>query len=172
MLWMLWKLALRDGVLLTVAALLVLWLAPLSGGTGMAADLSGVVAGLAIGLATFVLHEWGHLLGALAGRSRVRLPEQLASIYLFSYDSKGNSRRQFVLMSLSGFAVTGIAVWAAYALLPDGQLATRVGRGAVLLLASLTVVLEVPLLLWSLARPTLPPVEVFRDPEREQRASA
>lgn len=169
---MLWKLALRDGVILTVAAPLVLWLAPLSGGTGMGADLTGTVAGLAIGLATFLLHEWGHLLGALGSRSRIQLPERLGSIYLFSYDSKRNSRRQFVVMSLSGFAVTGIAVWAVHALLPDGQLATRVARGAVLLLASLTVVLEFPLLLWSLARPTLPPVEVFRAHKDEQRASA
>jgi len=169
---MLWKLALRDSGILTLAALSYLLLAPLSAGAGMLDDLAGVVAGLAIGLATFLLHEWGHLLGALGSRSQVRLPERLGSVYLFSYDSKRNSRRQFVLMSLSGFAVTGIAVWAAYALLPDGQLATRVGRGAVLLLASFTLVLEVPLLLWSLARPTLPPVEVFRDHKSEQRASA
>ncbi len=169
---MLWKLALRDTGILTLAALLVLLLAPLSAGAGMLDDLAGVVAGLAIGLATFLLHEWGHLLGALGSRSQVRLPNRLGSVYLFSYDSKRNSRRQFVLMSLSGFAVTGIAVWAAYALLPDGQLATRVGRGAVMLLASLTLVLEVPLLLWSLARPTLPPVEVFRRHKDEQRASA
>ena len=169
---MLWKLALRDTGILTVAALLYLLLAPLSAGVGMVGDLTGIVAGLAIGLATFLLHEWGHLLGALGSRSQVRLPERLGSVYLFSYDSKRNSRRQFVVMSLSGFAVTGIAVWAAYAWLPDGQLATRVGRGAVLFLASFTLVLEFPLLLWSLARPTLPPVEVFRAHKEEQRASA
>lgn len=169
---MLWKLALRDTGILTVASLLYLLLAPLSAGAGMLGDFTGIVAGLAVGLATFLLHEWGHLLGALGSRSNVRLPERLGSIYLFSYDSRRNSRRQFVIMSLSGFAVTGVAVWAAYAWLPDGQLATRVGRGAVLVLAFFTVVLEVPLLLWSLARPTLPPVEVFRDHKNEQRASA
>lgn len=169
---MLGKLALRDSGILTLAALLYLLLAPLSAGAGMLGDLTGIVAGLAIGLATFLLHEWGHLLGALASRSQVRLPERLGSVYLFSYDSKGNDRRQFVIMSLSGFAVTGLAVWAVYALLPDGQLATRVARGAVLFLASFTLVLEFPLLLWSLARPTLPPVEVFRDHKNDQRASA
>ena len=169
---MLWQLALRDSGILTLVALVYLLLAPLSAGAGMLGDLTGLVAGLAIGLATFLLHEWGHLLGALGSRSAVRLPDRLGSVYLFSYDSKRNSRRQFVVMSLSGFAVTGVAVWAVYAVLPDGQLATRVARGAVLFLASFTVVLEFPLLLWSLARPTLPPVEVFRTLEDEQRASA
>ncbi len=169
---MLGKLALRDLAILTLAALLYLLLAPLSAGTGMLSDLTGVAAGLAIGISAFLLHEWGHLLGALGSRSDVRLPEHVGSIYLFSYDSQRNSRRQFLIMSLSGFAVTGIAVWAVYAALPDGQLATRVARGAVLFLAFLTVVLEFPLVLWSLARSTIPPVEVFRKHKDEQRTAA
>jgi hypothetical protein len=168
---MLGKLALRDLVILTLAASIYGLLAPLSAGTGMLGDVTGVVAGLAIGISAFLLHEWGHLLGALASRSDVRLPERLGSVYLFSYDSQRNDRRQFLVMSLSGFAVTGIAVWAVYAVLPDGQLATRVARGAVLFLAFLTVVLEFPLVLWSLARSTIPPVEVFRKHKDEPRTA-
>lgn len=169
---MLWKLALRDIGILAAAALLYVLLAPLSAGAGMGSDVTGLVAGLAIGISVFLLHEWGHLLGALGSRSDVRLPARIGSVYLFSYDSQHNSRRQFLIMSLGGFAVTGIAVWAVYALLPDGQLATRVARGAVLFLALLTVVLEFPLVLWSLARPTIPPVEVFRTHKDEQRTAA
>jgi hypothetical protein len=168
---MLWKRALRDAGILALAALLATKLAPLSAGTGMRSDWSGVVAGLAIGVSVFLLHEWGHLLGALGSRSDIRLPDRIGSLYLFSYDSQRNSRRQFLIMSLGGFAVTGISLWAVYALLPDGPLATRVARGSVLFLASLTVVLEFPLVLWSLARSTLPPVEVFRTHKDEPRTA-
>ncbi len=155
------KLALRD--LLFVAASLGLWwlIAGFSAGEGVVADLSGVVAGLLLAASAYVLHEWGHLLGAFAGRSVVHPPASLRSISLFSYDSQRNSKRQFVVMSLAGFAVTAAAVVAVYTALPEDQLATRVARGGVLFLTALTLFLEVPILVWALLAKQLPPVETF-----------
>ncbi|UCE85026.1 MAG: hypothetical protein JSU66_11795 [Deltaproteobacteria bacterium] len=166
------RFGLRDLVIVTVA--LVLWwqLGPLSVGEGVLSDLFGVVAGVALGACAYVLHEWGHFAGALASRSVVRPPEHLRSVYLFSYDSRRNSRRQFLVMSVGGFIVTGLAVWIAYAWLPDDQLASRVARGLVLFLASLGVFIEFPLVFWALLRPTLPPVETFRTHREEQHAAA
>jgi hypothetical protein len=163
------KLLLRD---LTIAALVVLawWLAaPLSAGGGPLADLSGALLGIGAFVVAHLAHEWGHLLGGLATGSRVAAPARLSSPFLFSFDSQGNSQRQFAIMSLSGFAVTALSLYVAYGLLPEAQLATRMARGLVVFGASLTVLLEVPLLVISLLRGSiLSRVEVF--PTREAQA--
>lgn len=155
------KMALRDVGIVLAASLAWKYGAHLSAGAGPVADATGVLLGLALGVCAFVAHEWGHFLGALAGGAVVHAPRGLASVYLFSFDSKRNSRRQFLIMSFAGFAVTGAAVWGTQALLPDGLLATRVARGAILFLASLTVLFEIPLVLWAVLVGSLPPVETF-----------
>ena len=67
------------------------------------------------------------------------------------------------MMSLGGFAVTAIAVWFAYGWLPGEPLAARVARGGITLLASITLFVEVPLLLAGLATGRIPSVvAVFR----------
>lgn len=162
-----WKLAARDVVFITLAVGLWWQLGHLSTGDGFVSDFTGLVLGLGLGACVFLLHEWGHLIGALATRSIVQPPRRLSSVYLFSYDSRRNRRGQFVVMSLGGFLVTGLSVWVAYGLLPDEQLASRVARGVVVLLTSLTLFLEIPLVIYALVRPKLPPVETFevqRDP--------
>ena len=154
-------LALRDTLL--VAAILAVWryAAPVTADPGPRGDFVGFLVGLSLGVAAFLFHEWGHWLGARLGSSAIQAPKSLRTIYLFSYDSKSNSRGQFLAMSFSGFAATGVAVWASYALLPDGELASHVARGAILTLAFLTVFVEFPLVVWSIFTNTLPPVEVF-----------
>ena len=155
------RIALRD---IGIIALVVLaWhaLAPLTAEEGALADALGVVLGLSVALACYFGHEWGHLAGALATGSRVAAPDRLTRLSLFSFDSKANDRRQFVVMSFSGFAMTGVALLVVYFLLPDGLLATRVARGGVLFSTALTVVLEFPLVVWALVRQDLPPVETF-----------
>ncbi len=155
------KLAVRD--LLLVALLGGFWwlVADLSAGDGPVSDFVGLLAGLGLGVATYLLHEWGHLLGALATRSTVHAPERLGSRFLFSFDSRANSRRQFLIMSLGGFAVTAVALALVYTVLPAEQLATRVARGSVLFLTFLLVFIELPLFVWALVRGDLPPVETF-----------
>lgn len=156
------RLLIRD--LVIAAAVVGAWLLfmPLSVGDGPLADLVGVLLGVGAFVVAHLSHEWGHLLGAFATGSAVAAPAKLTSPLLFSFDSKRNSRRQFVIMSLSGFAVTAVSLYVVYGLLPEAALATRVARGGVLFSASLTLLLEVPLLVASLLKGSiLSQVEVF-----------
>lgn len=156
------KLLLRD--LLIAGAVVGLWLltAGLSGGNGPLADLVGALLGVGAFVVGHLAHEWGHLLGAWAIGAHAAAPARLTSPFLFSFDSRRNSQRQFVIMSLSGFAVTGLSLYVAYGLLPEPLLATRVARGLIVFGASLTLLLEVPLLVASLLSGSiLSQVEVF-----------
>ena len=155
------KFAVRDAGIIGLVAGLWFGLAGFSSGSSLVGDLVGLVLGLGFGAGVFLLHEWGHLIGALATGSVVQAPDRLNSAYLFSYDSKLNSRHQFVVMSLSGFVVTGLAVWCALGPLAEPLQAARVARGAIAFLASLTLFIEVPLVIWALVAPSLPPVETF-----------
>lgn len=152
--WM--RFAIRDSVI--VAAAVAAWqlLAFRSAGSGAGADLAGLVAGLLVGAAGFVLHEWGHLVAGVLSGGTVRINANLRSGFLFSFDAEQNTLKQFVVMSLGGFAVTAVLVWLVYAVLPDGLLASRVARGAAVFLALLTLVLEVPLLAYALVRGGVP----------------
>jgi len=155
------RFALRD--LLLIAAAIGVWLyaSPVSAGTGPVADLLGVAAGASIGLSAYLLHEWGHLLAALGAGSVVHPGRTLGSRSLFSFDSKRNDRRQFLIMSVGGFVVTALAMWVVYAGLPGDLFATRVARGVVSFLAFLAVFVEFPLVIWALVRSDLPPVDTF-----------
>jgi hypothetical protein len=156
------RLLVRD--LAIAGAIVVAWLlaAPLSAGEGPLADAVGVLLGVAAFVVGHLSHEWGHLIGAFLTGSRVAAPAALTSPFLFSFDSTRNSKRQFLIMSLSGFAVTGVALYVVYGLLPEAYFATRVARGAIVFGASLTLLLEVPLLLVSLASSSIvSKVEVF-----------
>lgn len=150
-----WKLALRDAAIITVA-LAAWWLvAPLSASAGPLADAVGVVCGVLLGSVVFLLHEWGHLLAGLAAGGSFPVSGNLASPSLFAVDA-GNSIRQFTIMSLGGFAVTAVMIAAFYTLLPDAWMATRVARGVAVSLATLTVVIEVPLLLFTVWSGSIP----------------
>ena len=169
---MLLRLAARD--LAFVVGFVALWwlTAGLSSGDGVRSDFFGFVAGIALGACAVVLHEWGHLLGALASRSVVRFAESLRSFFVFSFDSRLNSRRQFLSMSFGGLIATAAAVWLFYSFLPDEQLASRVARGVALFLAFLGVFIEVPLVFWALLRSDLPPVETFESHREAQKPAA
>jgi hypothetical protein len=154
-----WKLLARDLGIAAVAVGIWIVAAPRSAGAGVVADFTGVVAGLLVGACAYLAHEWGHLLGALASGSVVRRPTSLRSRSLFDFDAKRNSRAQFLAMSFPGFAATALALWVVYALLPSDLLATRVARGAVVFLAFLGLVLEVPLVVYSLVSHKVPPLQ-------------
>ena len=166
------RLAARD--LAIVGAAVLLWRlgAQFSAADGAFADFAGVVVGLLAGVCIFVLHEWGHLLGAFATGSTISAPRSLATPFLFSFDSRRNSRRQFLVMSFAGWAVTLACVWVAYALLPTGLFAARVARGVVMANALLVVVIEVPLVAFSLFTGRVPPVETQAAPRSPEPAAA
>lgn len=164
------RFALRDTALIVLFVAVWIVASPYTAGIGPTADLLGLLAGLGVGVGVYLLHEWGHLIGALAVSAEVAPGPRLSSRSLFSFDSRRNDRRQFLVMSAGGFVVTGTAVWVAYALLPDALLATRVARGAVCVLAFLAIFLELPLVIWALVRSDLPPAEAFPLPSRAPQA--
>lgn len=163
------RFAIRDTLL--VAAVIGFWLvaSPRTAANTPVADFLGLLAGLGVGLGFYLLHEWGHLVGAFATSACVYPGPTLSSRSLFSFDSKRNDRQQFMIMSVGGFVVTGLAFWTAYALLPEGLFATRVARGAVGVLTFLALFLELPLVVWALVRSDLPPVEAFQVHESDVR---
>lgn len=162
----------RDGVLLALAVVGWWGLAERSGDSGALADLSGFIAGTLYGVAAFVLHEWGHVAGALLGRSHVQVNENLRSPFIFSFEAGDNSLRQFVIMSLGGFGMTALLVAGSYLYLPDAWLATRIARGAVLFLATLGITLELPLFLYALASRSVPAAAAVKVRQRRPVAVA
>jgi hypothetical protein len=153
------KLLARDFAIIGLAGLLWRLAAAASAGQGPLADLAGVTAGLGTGICVFVIHEWGHLLGAFATGSTVTPARSLASAFLFSFDSRSNSRQQFLVMSYGGWIASALVAGIAYALLSPELFAARVARGVVALNVVLIVLIEVPLVVWSLVTGRVPPVE-------------
>jgi hypothetical protein len=166
------KLFARDASIVASAVLLWSLAAPFSAGPGPVGDLAGLVAGVVLGVCALPLHEWGHFLGALASRSVVQPAASLRALFVFSFDSRRNSRRQFVVMSLGGWVGTVVAVWVAYGVLPSDLLASRIARGMVLLSVLLVLVTEVPLLARAFWTGRIPPVETGRPPRSDERAAA
>jgi len=150
------KLAVRDLAILAVT--LVSWALEARGG----GTLVAVAAGIGTGACAFLFHEWGHLLGARLTGGVFAPPARLWSPFLFSFDARRNQPRQFVLMSLSGFAATGVFLVVFWFGLPLDRLAGKVGMGIALTLAALTVIIEFPLLGRVLMGKPIPAaVEVF-----------
>lgn len=165
------KLLARDVSLIALAALAWPLASPLTAGAGALSDVIGVLLGLLLGLCALQIHEWGHLLGALATRSAVLPGTNLRAPFIFTFESRRNSRAQFLVMSFAGFAATALVVWIAYALLPSELLATRVARGAVVFLAFLGAVLEVPLVVYSLVTSKVPPIDGLEQPRGGEAAA-
>lgn len=153
------KLLARDLIIVALTALVWHLAAAASARPGMPGDLAGVLAGVTIGVCGYLLHEWGHLLGALSAGSTVRPGRSLASGFLFSFDSRANTRRQFVALSLGGWLATTLALWFVYAALPSDLFASRVARGFVTANVALVVLIEIPLVVYSLATGRVPPVD-------------
>lgn len=156
---MLRKLAIRDAIAFTFFVLLYLALADYSDKAVWWSDFVGVVVGVGIGFCAHFLHEWGHVAGALLSRSQFTANDDMRSLSVFTYESKTNSRGQFLLMSFSGFFMTALVVWWVFSTLDGSLLAERVARGSVLFLVFLGVVLELPLVIYSLISSRVPPID-------------
>lgn len=137
-------LLLRDAALLGVV--LAAWRYTLAG-----PDAGALHVVLAIGTALlttllgYLLHEWGHLLGAIVARGAYALPETpFESPFLFRFDVVRNGRREFCSMSLGGFIASIITVIVLVLVLPRGELATTLTLAFTALGVLATFVLEVP----------------------------
>ena len=158
------KFIFRDGALILLTLILWAGFLGVSAGEGLVPETLAVLLGVLFGLCAWVLHEWGHVLAALAARSTLRAPSKLFSVYLFGFDNKQHTRGQFVIMALGGFIATGLVFTFIMLTLPQDMLATKVARGLVLLEIAVTVALEVPgLILGVVAYDKLPSVDVLGD---------
>ena len=124
---MLAKLAARD--LVVVALLVTVWLTErrLTPGDGALFWALSIVGGLGYGLIGFVLHEWGHLAGSRLSGSVVHPAPGLGHLLLFHFDTAENDRRQFLWMSMGGYAAT--AAWTTFAFVTanTGRWSDRIG---------------------------------------------
>jgi hypothetical protein len=138
-------LVLRD--LMVLAAAGALWWLVLRSGWPHGGGFTAlqVLTGLMTVVVGYLLHEWGHLGGAwLAGSAFELPPGPLAGPFLFRFNNVRNSRRQFCLMSLGGFASSLLFVALLLAALPRGLLASAIAGGLVALGVLATLLTEVP----------------------------
>lgn len=138
-------LALRDGLL--TALTVSVWLLTLRAGPahGLGGIALHVFTGLMTVLCGFFMHEWGHLLGAWSAGSAFELPARLAeSPFLFRFNNVRNSRAQFCVMSLGGFASSIIFVALLLLVLPGHLLASYVAQGLTAVGVLATLITEVP----------------------------
>lgn len=146
-----WKHVLRD--LLVLLATLALWRADaaLRGGSGLLPGAVAVAAGAGAALCGYLVHEWGHLLGARAAGAVVHLPARMRDPFLFRFDVGRNDRRAFLAMSGGGLGASLAAVAGLLAILPLEALSGRVALGLVAAGVLATFVLELPVA-WRVAR--------------------
>ncbi len=130
---------LRDLVVIVVTLALWRWSRELDVAQGALAIPVAILAGASAAVAGFLIHEWGHLLGALVAGSAVEYPSTIRSIFLFKFGDS-NGRRQYLWMSGGGFAASiaviivlaltlkfhALADWVAIALVVAGVIATFV----------------------------------------------
>ena len=160
---MLLKFAIRDAVVLVLTAA-CWWLGRLFEPDTAAAAWLSVFAGAGAVVCAYNLHEWGHLVGAHLTRSVYVPARRVYSPFLFSYDSERNNRRQFLIMSLAGFAATALFVAAFAVWMPQDQQAGRIALKGAFVLAGLTVVFELPIFARALFGDSVPRTGLFDGP--------
>ncbi len=166
--------ALRDLALALVAVALVVVDARLraAGTTGTAAAVVGVAAGLFAALAGFLVHEWGHLLGAVAAGGTAHAPNRLSSAFLFYFDVCRSDRRAFLWMSYGGYLASAVAVPAVVVALPWESLSGKVATVSAALGMAVTLALEIPTTVRVARGGALPTGGVFADDAGHPKARA
>ncbi len=104
----------------------------------------GAAAGVLVALASFLLHEWGHWLGAVLAGARVHRPRTVFSPFLFWFDTGTSSRAQFLSMSIGGYLATGLAAGALLAWWTPGTTSGQVASVLAFAGIAVTLVAEVP----------------------------
>jgi hypothetical protein len=155
--------AIRDLTILT--ATIVLWWMSVAGnwGTELTTAFS-MAAGVGAAVSAYNLHEWGHLLGAHWTQSVYVPAKRWYSPFLFSYDAERNTRGQFLVMSLAGFAATALFVLGFLLWMPRDQVAGRIALRGALILAGLTAVIELPIFFRALFGSSVPRTGMFKGP--------
>lgn len=138
-------LLLRDG--LAIVATLGLWsyLLRLDAAHGAWSIGINILTALMTVLVAYLMHEWGHLLGAWGARSAFELPAGvIETFFLFRFDNVRNSRAQFFSMALGGFASSILTLAFLLLMLPWSLLASEIALGLTALGVLATLLIEVP----------------------------
>lgn len=157
------RFAIRDLAIL-LGTIALWWLSASLGAEPRLVSLLSIGAGLGAALCAYNLHEWGHLIGAHLTGSVYVPAKRLISPFLFSYDAERNSRRQFLLMSLAGFAATALFVAGFLLWMPQDVQAGRIALRGALILAGLTVLIELPIFFRGLLGSKVPRTGMFEGP--------
>jgi hypothetical protein len=157
----------RDVAL--VAITLALWRADaaLRAEPGALPVLVAVLTGAFTAISSYLAHEWGHLLAARASGAAVEYPARPTSTFLFFFDVGRSNRRQFLAMSLGGFAASAVSVPLLLALLPAGALASWVACALIGLGVVATLATELPPFFRVLRGAPLPRGFVYRNGARQ-----
>jgi len=153
----------RDATIL-IATVLAWWGSVAAEPQSSLASALSIAAGIGAAVCAYNLHEWGHLVGAHLTRSVYVPAKRIFSPFLFSYDAERNTRNQFVVMSLAGFAATAAFVAAFVLWMPQDQQAGRIALRGGLVLAGLTVIIELPIFFTALFRNKVPRTGLFDGP--------
>lgn len=116
-----------------------------SGSTGASARALQTAAGVSAAVVGFLIHEWGHLAGALLAKSRVHYPNRILAPLLFHFDSASNDKRQFLFMSYGGYLASAVGVALIASLAPLDARSGRLALGLAGLGLVVTFVAEVPI---------------------------
>jgi len=131
-----------------VAIALTLWLWQYTLQLGKPLGVYGIAVHSFTALATafigYLLHEWGHLLGAWGSRAAFELPKPFETFFLFRFDNLRSTRPQFFSMALGGFASSILTVIFLLLVLPSGVLATQIALTLTALGVLATFIIEVP----------------------------
>ena len=136
-------LLLRDLAVIAATLALWRWSRELDAAHATLATPVAIAAGISAALSSFLLHEWGHLLGAMAARSSVEFPPHIRSVFLFKFGGD-NDRRQYLWMSGGGFASSILVIALLLWTLSFHALADWVAIGLVVAGVIATFVLELP----------------------------
>lgn len=157
------RFAIRDLTILVLTIVAWWWSLELEEATTASSALS-IAAGVGAAICAYNLHEWGHLLGAHLTHSVYVPARRIISPFLFSYDADENTREQFLVMSLAGFAATALFVVGFILWMPQDQQAGRIALRSALVLAGLTVVIEFPIFFKALLGTKVPRTGLFKGP--------
>jgi hypothetical protein len=160
-------LLLRDAAVVTGTVTLWALDASLRGGSpSLARTIAGVLAGVSFAVSGFILHEWGHLAGARWTGSRVHFAQTVWTPLLFHFDVRANTRRQFLAMSLGGYAGTALGLLALALVADASALSGRVAIGLTVIGVIVTLVAELPTTVRVWMGGSLPDGYAFRPPNK------
>ena len=106
--------------------------------------INSVVAGTII---ASILHEWGHFLGARLSGSNAPLLEKTFSFFFFNFKDEGNTKSQFLQMSLGGPLANWSLVIGVFLLLPLETWSQILLIATMLSIAVSVSIFEVPIML-------------------------